>query len=369
LVAAPPTLALAVLGGLARLGLVQAPAPAVAWHGPLLISGFFGTVIAVERATAVGGRAVWAAPGLAAAGAALLMAGQPSAGFAAFALGSALLAVAQVRLALAHRQAHLTWLAVGSALAVVGNALWWAGLPVHVGTPFALGFLIATILGERLELSRLVPRPALAPRLFTGLAGLFVVALGLGLAWPAAGAALAGLALVGLASWLARWDIARVTVRKPDLPGYVAVCLLSGYGWLAVGGAVWAGAGALRADGAWGDAALHALGLGFVMSMVFGHAPIILPAVTGLKVRFVRALYVGLTLLHLAVALRVSGALGGQLVVRQAGGWASALALLAFAAAMAWGVGAGRHRRRHRGTDTGKGDDGAKRDTLPDSRN
>ena len=52
---------------------------------------------------------------------------------------------------------------------------------------------------------------------------------------------------------------------------YVAVCLLAGYFWLAVGGALVALQVAY-------DAALHAIFVGFVFSMVFGHAPVILPA-------------------------------------------------------------------------------------------
>jgi hypothetical protein len=55
------SLALGIAGGLVRLGAsIPAPAGAIALHGPLLVSGFLGTVIGLERAVALG-RAGWAA--------------------------------------------------------------------------------------------------------------------------------------------------------------------------------------------------------------------------------------------------------------------------------------------------------------------
>ena len=39
-----------------------------------------------------------------------------------------------------------------------------------------------------------------------------------------------------LAVWLFRYDIARRTVLQSGLTRFIALCLLAGYGWLAVGG-------------------------------------------------------------------------------------------------------------------------------------
>ena len=55
--------------------------------------------------------------------------------------------------------------------------------------------------------------------------------------------------------------------------------------------------------------ALHALALGFVFSMVFGHAPVILPAVAGVKLQFGRAFYLPLLLLHASLLLHFAGGL------------------------------------------------------------
>ena len=69
------SLATGILGGLARAGWgVPLPA-AAAHHGVLMIGGFLGTVISLERAVALGHPAAFAAPLAAGAGTALLLAG------------------------------------------------------------------------------------------------------------------------------------------------------------------------------------------------------------------------------------------------------------------------------------------------------
>jgi hypothetical protein len=94
------------------------------------------------------------------------------------------------------------------------------------------------------------------------------------------------------------------------------VCLLAGYFWLALGGA-------LAALGVARDAALHAVFVGFVFSMVFGHAPIILPAVLRTAFPYHPVLYAPLALLHASLALRVAGAVAP-------GAWGNAAAIALF---------------------------------------
>ena len=81
--------------------------------------------------------------------------------------------------------------------------------------------------------------------------------------------------------WLLRQDIARRTVKEQGLTRFIAVCLLSGYAWLTLGSLTLLASGELT--GAAYDAVLHATLIGFVFSMVFGHAPVIFPSV--LRVR------------------------------------------------------------------------------------
>jgi hypothetical protein len=79
------------------------------------------------------------------------------------------------------------------------------------------------------------------------------------------------------------------------------------------------------------DAGVHAITIGFVLSMIFGHAAIILPAVTGLRVRYTAAVYVPLGLLHLSVLVRVGANLFEWVGLRTVSGPVTAIALAGYA--------------------------------------
>jgi hypothetical protein len=66
------------------------------------------------------------------------------------------------------------------------------------------------------------------------------------------------------------------------------------------------------------------------MSMIFGHAPIIFPAILGLPVQYRSAFYVHLVLLHLSLLLRVTGDLINQFDIRRWGGQLNEVAILLF---------------------------------------
>jgi hypothetical protein len=184
-------------------------------------------------------------------------------------------------------------------------------------------------------------RPA-APWLLLGILSALVA--GAAWSWPSPrwGGVLYGVALLLLAWWLVTYDIARRTVFAQGLSRYMAICLLGGYAWLGVAGFAWA-ATALGLP--WRDAALHALGLGFIFSMMMGHAPVILPAIARIKLRFGWAFYVPLAALHLSLAVRLGwGAL--EAAQRSAGATWNAVSILLFAAtvvgaAVAWRLGEG----------------------------
>jgi hypothetical protein len=305
-----------------------------------MVCGFLGTLIGVERAIALG--AVWpyAAPLLTAVGTLALLTGLPAP--PVITLGS--LGLVAMCVVITRRQWALATvtMALGALLWLVGNSYWLMGWPVARVVPWWSGFLVLTIAGERLELSRSLRLSVLHHGLFllavsALLAGLLLLALGL-----PSGAQVTGGGMLALAWWLLQYDIARRTVWQTGLTRFIAVCLLSGYGWLGVGGVLtWCFAGILA--GPYYDAMLHTVFVGFVFAMIFAHAPIMLPTILVRTTSpYHPALYVPLLLLHASLLLRVVGDLQGWWSARQWGGLLNALAVLLFMLTLAWRLWRGR---------------------------
>ncbi len=327
----------AVAGGLFRAGLgvpafladVPGLGPAIAMHAALMLSGFFGTVISAERAIA--SRSTWAfgAP-LASGIAGLLLLG----GLTSMATWLSVAATSMfVVLSLVPLRRGATPRAVVSLL---GGLAWW-----YASLLFALGrggdaailgwflFPVLTIIAERLDASRPVSRPAgVACASLVALLLLAAVAESMA---PNVGKLLFGASLVAMAAWLLVFDAARRTVFATGLARYSAVCLLAAYGWLAVSGIAWIGLASGFPDR---DMALHALGLGFLMSMVMGQAPIALPASTRLGVMFGAWFYLPVALLQISLAVRVFGGLDDP-ALRLLGAELNAVALALFALTLA----------------------------------
>ncbi|MBE0623084.1 MAG: hypothetical protein IH605_21050, partial [Burkholderiales bacterium] len=245
-------------------------------------------------------------------------------------MGSVVLLAASIQFYRRQHELFTLTLALGALCWLLGNLLWLAGRPVFVAVPFWIGFLVLTIAGERLELSRVLPPSAAAKRAFV--AAIFVLLAGIALsvfAWTA-GTLLLGAGMLLLSLWLMRQDVARRTVKGRGLPRFIAVCLLSGYVWLALSGLVILSSGGLGYGGPAYDAALHAVLLGFVFAMVFGHAPIILPAVLRVAVPYASYFYLPLALLHLSLLLRLVGDWGMLEQWRAWGGALNGVALLGF---------------------------------------
>jgi hypothetical protein len=327
------SLVVGTAAGLFRLGwAVSLPrADLAAWHGPLMLCGFFGAVIGLERAVALARPWAYVAPVCAGLGGLVLLLGQPAmlAGGLFSAAGSVLLA-GSAWIYYRQRELYTLTLALGAASWLLGNLLWWLGWPMASVIGWWMGFLVLTIAGERLELSRFLPPSPVAARIFGVLVGVLLLSAVMATVNPAAGQRAFGTTLVMLAVWLLRQDVARRTVKQHGLTRFIAICLLSGYVWLAVGGVVMAGL--LPATPFANDAALHAIFIGFVFSMVFGHAPVIFPAVARVQVPYHPVFYGPLLLLHGSLLARVLGDLAQWPALRSAGGALNALALAFFVA-------------------------------------
>jgi hypothetical protein len=351
---APVALVTGIAGGLGRLGWeVPGGASLAALHGPLMISGLFGTVISLERAVAFGRGWAYVAPILSALGTIVLLAGASSPVGATFYLVAAgVLAIVSGLIVRVQPAVFTVALLFGALSWGTGSLLWLAGKDMPSVVGWWIAFLLLTIAGERLEMSRLLPQLRGSQVLFVISVALIVVGAGVGLDGNA-GARLFGLGQLACTLWLLRHDIARRNVRTAGAPQYFAVCMLAGYGWLGVAGALMVGIPSSGAAFRY-DLMLHAVLIGFVLSMVFGHALIILPAVTRLRISYSSVLYLPLAILHVSLAIRMIGDLGEWNLPRQWSGVATALAIAAFAAALMWSALAGRRQTTGQQASLGK---------------
>lgn len=328
----------ALWAGLLRLGWsLPALSDLSSMHGPLMVSGFLGTLIALERVVAIRQKWMFAVPVITGLGWISLLVSPPL-GILLLTIGS--LGALGILGVMTRREPkiHTITMAAGVLAWVIGNILWMSGLAIFQIVFWWQAFLILTIGGERLELNRILhPSKGQVLRfmlittvLFTGA----VLAL-FRLDW---GARLSGLAMLSLSFWFLKNDLARRNIRHPlPLTRYIAICLFAGFIWLGVGGGFQLYFGALYA-GLYYDAALHAVFVGFVISMIFGHAPIIFPAILGAPVKFSPAFYAQLILLHLSLIVRISGDLLSNQMIRQWGGMFNEVAILLFLGMTAYSI-------------------------------
>lgn len=302
-------LVVALWAGLVRLGWPW-PLPEAAWsarHGILMVPVFFGGLIALERAVALRHRWTYLAPLFHLLGGLFLLTTKGTIFGRTFLLAGAVVFLLLLGLIMKRHPAPYTMvMALAAGALAVGDVLWAVGWPVPRVVLWWSAFLVLTIAGERLELGRLLRLPQMAFRIFQAAVGITLVGLLTLFLLVDAGVRLVGLGFLTLALWLLRYDVARHTVRRTGFPRFVAWCLLIGYAWLAVGGAWMLAAGFVPAGPSY-DAMLHAILVGFVFSMVFGHAPIIFPAFLGRTSVYHPRLYLPLIGLHGSLVVRVLG--------------------------------------------------------------
>lgn len=324
------TLILALLTGLARLGWDVGSPPLSESHGSIFVLGFLGLVIGMERAVALAKGWAWLVPAASAVAMLSLVGGMPLASSGFLLLGGVgLVAV----FAVAHRlqpELHIRVMGMGAVAWVIAGVGLLASRPRHELVPALAGFLVLTIMGERLELSRLLGLNEASIWWIRTVTVLVVAGSGLAMLDVRLGAAASGVGFLAGAVWLSRNDVAKRTIAVAGVTRYMASALLVGYVWLAISGIIWSFAG-LQPGSFTYDAAVHSLFLGFIFSMVFAHAPIVVPALTRLPFPYSPALWLPLAVLHISLLLRVSGDLGGWMWARSWGGLLNVVAMALFA--------------------------------------
>ena len=300
-------------------------------HAGLMVFGFVGTFIVLERAVAARHWWGFASPAMLGLGSLVLLSPLPvQVGKAMLVVG--MLALLGVYLVVWRRQAAAATAiqVLGAVSGLAATVLWLAGTEVASLVPGMVSFLVLTIAGERLELARISPvvTPAVE-RL--GLAAALALAGSASVCplWPGVGYPLLGLSLIGacgVAVPLRRRDPAGALDRAAPIHGglpaeRLRVARRRGRDLVADG------PGRLRLGY---DAVLHSVFLGFVISMIMAHAPVILPAVLRKPLPYRPFLGIPVVLLHVSLVLRVFGDARELPAAVQWGGALNVTALLLF---------------------------------------
>ena len=306
------------------------------WHGPLMVLGFVGTVICLERAVALGHRLAFLVPAVSGLGVIVLLAPLP---FDSARAGLALLTLAQLGLLTIYvplwRRSHDDAVVIqgaGAFCAAGAAALLTTGAHVSQIVGWLACYMILTICGERLELSRLTMA---RNRALSALCLAVVAALLVSVVSPAIGWRVLGVVLIGLAVWLCRHDVARGGLRRGGQAAYIGTLLMVGYLWLATAGIVCTVQGPPISRSGY-DAVVHSLFLGFTMGMILGHAPIILPAVLQVRLEWTTWFWLPAFLLEASLLVRIGIGDGlDRSAAVQAGGTVNVLSLLTLVAVIA----------------------------------
>lgn len=311
-------------------------------HGVLMVYGFLGTAIALERAVALQAgarRAAWAyaAPAAGGLGGLLLVLrstplplpdGRALPGGAWVASMAVFVAI---YLAVWRRQQSFAVLVqlLGAVAGLAGIALWARGLETAAVVPWWAALLVLTIVGERLELARVAFLAGGVEQRVLAESCAVVLALAAATLSPAWGYPLLGLALGVLMVDVGVHDIAWRTVRSRGLTRFMAACMLAGYAWALVPALTWIVGGPALAGYRY-DVVVHTLTIGFVMSMILAHAPVIVPALARRPLPYHPVMWVVWALLHAGLLVRVVAGARAAEGAWQVGGTLSVVALLAF---------------------------------------
>src|SRR4029079_19489922 len=147
-------LLLGVTAGLGRLGyqMPDVSSGASAFPGPLMIGGFFGVVIALERAVAIGRYVAYLGPFLGGLGSVAIAISEPVAAACLVCAGSVVLLGASRDVFRRQRALFTLTLVLGAACWVVGNLAWALGAAVFDVVTWWLAIHLRAMPQQRLEM-------------------------------------------------------------------------------------------------------------------------------------------------------------------------------------------------------------------------
>jgi hypothetical protein len=317
--------------GLNRIGWDLTILPITAHHGAIMVGGFLGTLIALEKIIPLKKKNLYVIPVLNALSVVFFFTTQPRIAIYILIFSSIALSLVFLYYFRSQRNIIYVLMLLGSLCWVTGNILLLTKLFYPLAFPWWAAFALFIIAAERLELMKFLPVSSMDKRVFIFILLGFVV--GVLFSFHGAGNVICGLALIGTSLWLLRNDLIGINLKKKNMPKYVAISLLTGYVALLLTGIFF-----FVLSDQWlnYDIIVHSFFIGFVFSMIFAHGPMILPGIMGISVTpFNKILYVWLSLLQVSWIVRIFADVLMQMEIRKVSGLLSAIAIVGYFVTMA----------------------------------
>lgn len=319
-------------GGLARMGVfkpfLQQP---VLHHGSLMVVGFLAALIALERYFGSGSRlAAFSSLCFSLGGASLLM-GVTVVNRVLWAAGSVFFASWAVHNLYRFRR-HFSTIFFTASAAFIGAGVYFyiQNSPSTLYSYSYAAFLTTFIAGERMDMLKISNAPW--SNYLLAVASIPLAAAGI-LAVEKMFLAAAFLAVILTA---ARRDVALRFIRKTGFSRYLGLGLGTAYSWLGLAVVLWLLTNAF-------DTLIHVIFLGFSGTMIFTHAPIILPAILRIPSFYTPHIYIPFAMLQASTVLRLAAGAMYNMGLWSISGWITAISVLTFAAVALTNV---LHRRR-----------------------
>jgi hypothetical protein len=315
-----------IVTGLFRIGWFEFPATGAGEHGAIMVGSFMGTLISLERVVSFRDKYALAIPLLSAASLVAFLTGYAQAGQYLLIAASAGLIVSTAVFQKLFTPAQFLIAFSGSVCWLLGNVMLvlWNMYPAAVS--WWMAFILLTIVPSRVKTSAVMQVSSRNYSVLYVLLGLY----GLSLLMPfhGNGRYISGMALLGIATWLISFDIARKEATAGGFRGYSGLLVLTAFVWLLFTGVcmLWG-----EMIGPLYDSTLHSFFIGFLFTTVMAHGPKILPSLLGLNIQpFHPVLYLWFALLQGSLLLRITANFYTLYTLRQWAGLLNGIAMLAF---------------------------------------
>lgn len=320
------SLVIGILAGLFRMGWAIPIGQVAGEHGALMTGSFLGTLICLERIVALKKKWLYVIPVLSGMSLIFFLLDQQTIAFMLLTIGSLGLLYIYVDLINRFKEYYFYIMMIGGIGWAVGNIIMIIHPFYPTAAPWWMAFILLTVFGERLELSKFLPQSKLKRQ--TMIIAISIFMIGLIIPYHSFGKYISGFGMICMAAWLLHYDIARKSVKSHGMHRFTGSLLLAGYFWMIICGLLMI----YDFESLFNyDAMLHAFFLGFTFSMIFAHAPIIFPGVAGLTIRpFHGSLYIWAILLQVTLIFRVAADLLMDTGFRKLFGMANGIIIILF---------------------------------------